>query len=170
MIQEDQCKINYFIFDLNSPFTNDKLNTITINLADGNEIFGLNCIFMTPLISSGIYYDILTYSFCSSQSIYTSSFDPKNNFEKIDSLDHSKLITSVQYVNYIGGIANNSKQKPLIYVLGKNKPLYMTFDFQNLFSTKFGVCSEALSNEPFFNKIKYFKQTNQYVTFSKNYA
>jgi len=164
-------KINYFKFDLNYPFTNENLNTITINLGDGNEIFGLNCIFMTPLISSGINYDILTCFYCSSQSIYTSSFDPKNAFEKINSFDHSKLITSVQYVNYIGGIANNSKQKALIYVLGENKPLYMTFDFQNLFSTeKLGVCSEALSNEPFFTKIKYFKQINQYVTFSKNYA
>ena len=164
-------KINYFKFELNSPFTNEKLNTTTINLGDGNEIFGLNCIFMTPLISSGITYDILTCFYCSSKSIYASSFDPKNNFEKINSFDHSKLITLVSYVNFIGGITNNSKQKALIYVLGDSKPLYMTFDFQNLFSTeKLGVCSEVLSNEPFFNKIKYFKQTNQFVTFSKNFA
>ena len=128
---------------------------------------------MTPLLSSNINYDILTCFYCFSQNIYTSSFDPKNNFEKLGSFDYSKEITSVPYVNYIGGITNNLKKKALIYMIGgEGKPLWMTFDFQNLFSVE-KIDSEfgsSLDSEPFFNKVKYFKQKNEFVTFSKNFA
>ena len=165
-------KLNYFKFNLNSPFSNEKLNTINITVENANEIFGLNCIFMTPLTSSNINYDILTCFYNYVKMIYTSSFDPKNNFEKLDSFDYSKEVTSVSFVNYIGGIANNLKTKALVYMIGgeSGKPLWMTFDFQNLFSEEeTGSLSEALSNEPFLNKIKYFKQSNQFITLSKNF-
>ena len=167
-------KLNYFKFNLNSPFTNEnneKLNTININIENIYQIFGFNCIFMTPPLSSDIGYDILTCFYCSGQNIYTSSFDPKNNFEKLDSFDYSKVVTSVLYVDYIGGIANNLKTKALVYMIGESKPLWMTFDFKNLFSEEnIGLISEPLSSEPFFNKIKYFKQSNQFITLSKNFA
>ena len=167
-------KLNYFKFNLNSPFTNEnneKLKTININIENAYQIFGLNCIFMTPPLSSNIDYDILTCFYCSGQNIYTSSFDPKNNFEKFDSFDYSKVVTSVYYVDYIGGIANNLKTKALVYMIGESKPLWMTFDFKNLFSVEnIGLILEPLSSEPFFTKIKYFKQSNQFITLSKNFA
>ena len=165
-VTKKSIKINYFKFDLNSPFKNEKLTTI--NLENGNELFGFNCIFMTPLISSGINYDILTCFYCSSQNIYTSSFDPKNNFEKLDSFDYSTLITSVSYTSYIGGIANNSKKKALLYVLGESKPLYMTFDFQNLFSKEtLAVCSEYLDGEPFLIKLNILSKLINLLLFLK---
>jgi len=165
-------KLNYFKFYLNSPFSNEKINTIDITVENANEIFGLNCIFMTPLTSSNINYDILTCFYNYVKIIYTSSFDPKNNFGKLDSFDYSKEITLVQYITYIGGITNNLKTKALIYMIGETKPLWMTFDFQNLFSEeKIDLnVGASLDSQPFFNKIKYFKQSNQFITFSKNYA
>jgi hypothetical protein len=145
-------KLNYFKFNLNSPYNNENLNTINIDIENSYQIFGFNCIFMTPLLSSNINYDILTCFYCFSQNIYTSSFDPKNNFEKLGSFDYSKEITSVPYINYIGGITNNFKKKALIYMIGENKPLWMTFDFQNLFSVE-KIDSDlgaSLDTEPFF--------------------
>ena len=150
-------KLNYFKFNLNSPFTNEnneKLNTININIENIYQIFGINCIFMTPPLSSDIGYDILTCFYCSGQNIYTSSFDPKNYFTKLDSFDYSKVVTSVLYVNYIGGIANILKTKALVYMIGESKPLWMTFDFQNLFSEEnIGLISEPLSSNLFLIKL-----------------
>ena len=166
-------KLNYFKFNLNSPFKNENLSIINIEIENAYGIYGLNCIFMAPPLSSNIDYDILTCFYSFIQNIYSSSFDPKNNFTKMDSFDYSKEVTSVSFVNYIGGITNNLKTKALVYMIGgeSGKPLWMTFDFQNSFSVEeVGSVSEVLSSEPFFNKIKYFNQSNQFITLSKNYA
>ena len=130
---------------------------------------GIYCLFMNPLKSFEINNKILTCFYTINNEIISHSFDPEKDYNEINNLRYSKIITLFNYSPfYINAITNTNKTKALIYIIFETKPFWMTFDFTNKFSN---VVSEFengiyLTYEIYKHKIFYFTQTDEFVIIS----
>ena len=147
---------NQIIIDLKKNTQIYKTHLKTIQ----KTILGLSCIFMTYTSKK---HDILTcfYIINFPREIHSRSFEPYNNFKKLNYFFHYYEINiELSDKILITAFANNYKNKTLISLYNKDF-FWMTFDFDNSFSypmKKFNISSREVSTLYSQNKNYYFKQ------------
>ena len=125
--------IIHFKYNLNS--NNEIENTIENKKDISTYSYAFHCLFMAPLSLSSIGYDILNCFYISSWTpirLFTSSYDPEQNFNEIESL---KYYIEFDYFNaqpaFFGAITNEEKDKALIYFIHNENAGWVTFDYTN---------------------------------------
>ena len=91
---------------------------------------------MEPLVYS--YIPILLAIICNPFEIHIRAFDPKNNYDELTGnfrhydADTTSFSTAPPFIS---GITNLNNDKILIYFVYQQYPFWMTFDFDNGFSS-----------------------------------
>jgi hypothetical protein len=158
-----------FKFDLN----NNTTEIITENKRVINsKIYkkAFHCLFMAPLPFPSINYDILNCFYISFSSwpvqLYTTSYDPEQNFKEINSLEYNiEFDCFAGDALFFAAITNNNKSKTLLYMLhNTSPPAWVTFDYRNHFSS---IVKEKDINNLFYggygHKIFYFNNTKEFI-------
>ena len=168
--------IEYFKYNVQIK-VNQKMNSKNVfnkvenNNAMPTSITGISCMFLP---NSNFAYEIFTcfYSLSFGIEIHAKSFDPKNDFKELD--DYSAYYYDPAFTNvipYLSAITNEDKQTVLIYYISL-KPYWITFDFDNKFSTPSTIEYNTQNNildHYYSSKIYYFRQTHEIVcSFSTN--
>ena len=162
--------IDYFKYNVNTQ-ANERINSKNVfnkvanNNAIPTSITGISCMFLP---NSNFDYEIFTcfYSVSFGIEIHSKSFDPKNDFEELDdyfSYYYDPAFTSV--IAYLSAIPNENKQKVLVFYIS-SKPYWITFDFENKFSTPLTIEYNSYStilDHYYSSKILYFRQTHEIV-------
>ena len=162
--------IKHFNLDINTKnneIKNEKnFQSFNENGGNANVLNGINCIFMSPIPSFNVSYDLLTCFYCVNYppSIASSVYDQDNNFTEIKRFyrNNSNFTHECSYVN---GITNQNKNKALIYINQGTKPFYCTFDFINGFSP---IASES-ENDLYTIREAYYLQKMIYNTNSHEF-
>jgi len=170
--------ILYYKFYLNSSNTEniEDIEDIEENpilsktIADDINPKSVYCSFMAPP-STNIDHDILNCFYVSSKNykyyMVSASYDPKRNYNEIDSLRYSKSLDFWSGNDiFFEGIANDAKDKVLFYF----RQVYWywgTFDFTNLFSD-FVLVSKTynLAYNYYGHKLLYFNDTQEFIIMS----
>jgi hypothetical protein len=138
--------IIHFKYNLNS---NVIENTIEDQIANNISAFKFQCLFMTPLSFPSKNYDFLNCFYISSGypfQLYTSSFDPEQRFNEIESLRYNMTFDCFNADPlFFGVITNEEKDKTLFYSVHNNHACWTTFNYINNF-TNF----DKMNDKPFF--------------------
>ena len=166
--------IGHFKFNINSPKTNTNeiisLKTIKIKEKNYSKEFlisKINCLFISPL---NLNRDILSCFYAISNSIIeinAISFDPENNFNKLNDYSNKYEIKDKNFTfpKYISCITNKEKNKALIYLVN-GYPYIMTFDFVKFTLYKKLIDINALKSGYAQNKLLYLKENNEILLIS----
>ena len=163
--------INHFNLDISTKNNEIKkwhiFQSFNENGRNAEVLEGINCIFMAPIPSFNVSYDLLTCFYCVNYppSIASSVYDQDNNFTEIKRFyrNNSNFTHECSYIN---GITNQNKNKALIYINQGGRPLYCTFDFINGFSP---IVSES-ENDIYLIKEAYYLQKMIYNTIAHEYV
>ena len=164
-----------FIINLGDNYSLD-INKKSIKIDENNYVgvanAGISCIFMSPLSSLNINNKLLTCFFGISvwdKRVYSITFDPEHDYREITGLRSFTVHNDMTYdISYISGITNDG-EKALIYIIFEYFPFWVTFDYNNLFSS---IVRESLGNHqhlaPEYYKYKfvYFQETQEFVMIS----
>jgi len=167
--------LHHFIFNIQSHINerkNFKNYEVKIYQTDTlpADIFGTTCLL---LYSNTIGYNILTciYGLGNPFEIHIRAFDPKNNYDELTGNFHHYDADTTSFSTvppFISGITNLNNDKILIYFVYQQFPFWMTFDFDNGFSSFIDNNDFAgLVGDYPFNKLYYFRQTHEIVILSE---
>ena len=169
LVNYNQYGIIHFKYNLNS--INEIENTIENQKDISTYSYAFYCIFMAPLSSLIINYDILNCFYISSWTpiqLYTSSYDPEQNFNEIESL---RYYIEFDYFNsqpvFFGAITNEEKDKALIYFIHNENAGWVTFDYTNKLSNivkKNDIGYFYYASFP--HRLLYFKNPKEFIIIS----
>ena len=179
-IDNNTFTLKYFKFNINSPYSNEIINTITISTlimyrnSASTSLTGVYCNF---LFNSILSKDILVcfYSVFHPTELQSRSFDPNNNFEElIDLFEYKTFPDTFEIFYHISAATNQDRKKAFLFF--QNGLAYtMTFDFENKFSEYIDLTNDDTSGMTYEKdysqqKLFYFKQTDEFLIGSKLYS
>ena len=132
--------IEHYIFNLDNSNDENMLENPIHSKIIYEDIYtkSVYCSFMTPLPSTGIGHEILNCFYVDKEDyknyIFSVSYDPDDDFNKIDSLRYNKSFDFWQGDGiFFGAITNEEKDKVLFY-FRQMIQYWGTFDYTNKFS------------------------------------
>ena len=166
-------KINLSIFKLNLNNLESLSNTLKLySLSNANGLQDM----ISCLILSHSNSNLLT-CFCGYHwpaNLYSTSFDPENNYEELEDFQFHKLINNKETPQpyYISAVTNEDKQKAIIYTsVTSNYAFWATFDFKNKFSEvifeNLGTQFQNVAYGNLYHNIFYFSKMHEFVLASR---
>ena len=169
--------LNYFSYDIgSSSFSNIMIKALNVSTqlyhsTRPQNFAGPSCLFLNP---TSLNKEILAcfYSTSYPAEIHSRVFDPNNNFEEMTQyFSYYSEDASFEFPNYISALADERKQKALIY-FANTFSYYITFDLNNLLSRAIkisgnGDCNRNSNFDK--NKFAYFKEVEEFVAVSGVY-
>ena len=123
--------INHFIFNLISPYSNERIMSKKVNVSNIlgeypnlNTFIGPSCLFLNNKY-------VCFYSIYYPGEFHSRVFDPNNNFEEMPQF----FKYFADDINYVKALTNKEKQKAFIFIYKSACVFSLTFDFNNFFST-----------------------------------
>ena len=143
-----------------------------IEVKYSQSINHVSCLLLNPS-SLSINYELLTCFGAISNQIFSITLNPKESFNKEESLTdfNSSLDWGNVPVCIVKSLPNKNKEKAFIYVLGQTSwgfnPYIATFDYINKLSSFENIDKDnSLSQSYYKNKVFYFSQTEEFVVVS----
>ena len=164
--------LHYFNFDIKSHTNEQQQKNFEVKTksknTSPNNIIGVTCMFMNY---SSEYSEVLSciYGIDFPFEIHIRSFDPNNNFNEITDIYKYMITSDSEFVSvcpYVSGITNLKRNKMLIYLSYVSCGIWLTFDFENGFSSYTKYDCEGIKGYYPLNKMIYFRQTDEFVVFS----